>query len=278
MPSTKPLILCVHGGGTSGAIFHAQLRNIRSRLQEDYEFIFVNAPREGPAGPGVLPLFANSGPYYWWFGTGWNRSTKPGSRPGSSDELDGASLMESSVIQSLTSQGRTPEDVVGLLSFSEGALASTLLLWRISLTSRRDYIGQPSAWQRLRFAVLLCPGYRSDVVQLVGPESIQIPSVQLHGLRDPLLPGSRELMQCYRDDGTTQLVEFDGGHHVPTAAVDLDRLVAAIQAADRRGLRGKRKSPAKTGTAPVGRSLNHENRTLQVSVQTLDRKKDYVYT
>ena len=269
MSSTrKPLLLCIHGGGTSGAIFHAQLRNIRSRLQ-DYEFIFVNAPREGPAGPGVLPLFANSGPYYWWFGAGWNRSTKAGSQAGSNDELQGGALMEDAVLRDLAAQGRSPRDVVGLMGFSEGALASTLLLWRIGLCLQRDYVGRPTAWQSLRFATLLCPGYRPDVVHMVGPESIQIPTVQLHGLHDPLLPGSRELMQCYRNDGNSRVLEFDGGHHVPTNALDLDNLVIAIRDADRKGLRKKARSTSSNKVAIGFQQLSNHKSLVGISVQSI---------
>ncbi|KAL4751923.1 serine hydrolase FSH [Aspergillus terricola var. indicus] len=68
--------LCLHGAGTSGAIFRAQtdaysLAAFREKLDPSrHSFEFVDAPHPSPAGPGVFPFFP---PPYFSF---W-RSTDP---------------------------------------------------------------------------------------------------------------------------------------------------------------------------------------------------------
>src|SRR5271169_5143167 len=67
MDTFLPTILCLHGHGTSATIFEAQTRNIRSALRSQFKFVYIDAPYESEPGPGVLPCFADSGPYYTWF-------------------------------------------------------------------------------------------------------------------------------------------------------------------------------------------------------------------
>ncbi|OAX78113.1 hypothetical protein ACJ72_07582 [Emergomyces africanus] len=67
MPSDPlPSILCLHGSGTSAAIFKTQTIRLRRELQHRFSFVFINAPFETDPGPGVLPVFAEAGPYYTW--------------------------------------------------------------------------------------------------------------------------------------------------------------------------------------------------------------------
>jgi hypothetical protein len=47
-------ILCLHGVGSSGAIFEAQIANLRRELDPSIELIFVDGPFECNRGPGML--------------------------------------------------------------------------------------------------------------------------------------------------------------------------------------------------------------------------------
>lgn len=62
-PGGKPAILCLHGGGTTGDIFHIQTIRLRRELSDKFDFVFVDAPFERVAGPNVLPVFEGAGPF-----------------------------------------------------------------------------------------------------------------------------------------------------------------------------------------------------------------------
>lgn len=62
-------------------------------------------------------------------------------------------------------------------------------------------------------------------------QRIRIPSVHVHGLQDPWLGEARELLKNCYDSRYATLVEFQGGHHVPSAQKDIDELARAILAA-----------------------------------------------
>ncbi|KAF7713753.1 Esterase [Penicillium ucsense] len=61
-------VLCLHGKGTSGAIFRSQTSSFRAKLPDQpIEFDFLDGPFESTAAPGI-DLFYD-GPYYsWWTG------------------------------------------------------------------------------------------------------------------------------------------------------------------------------------------------------------------
>lgn len=65
-----PTILCLHGGGTSSTIFNIQTIRLQRALSSNFSFIFLDAPFESPAGPGVLPVFEGCGPFYRWLSLG----------------------------------------------------------------------------------------------------------------------------------------------------------------------------------------------------------------
>ncbi|KAF2770181.1 hypothetical protein EJ03DRAFT_310813 [Teratosphaeria nubilosa] len=55
--------LCLHGSGTSGAIFAAQTASFRTQLKPGcHEFNFINGPHPSKPGPGVQHFF--EGPYH----------------------------------------------------------------------------------------------------------------------------------------------------------------------------------------------------------------------
>ncbi|KFX98940.1 hypothetical protein O988_04120 [Pseudogymnoascus sp. VKM F-3808] len=61
--------LCLHGSGTSAAIFEMQTMAFRAKLDSSFEFDFVDAPYPSPTTPGFESLF--KGPTY----TFWTKQT-----------------------------------------------------------------------------------------------------------------------------------------------------------------------------------------------------------
>lgn len=66
---SRPRIACFHGGGSSSSIYAVQCATLQKHLQQDFEFVFFEAPFTRDAGPGVLPWFSYEeyGPYRTWF-------------------------------------------------------------------------------------------------------------------------------------------------------------------------------------------------------------------
>ncbi|KAF3349539.1 Sorting nexin mvp-1 [Verticillium dahliae VDG2] len=57
---------------------------------------------------------------------------------------------------------------------------------------------------------------------------LKLPTVHVHGLRDPGLEMHRVMMKSYCEEGTTRLVEWNGGHRVPIKQADVDAVVGEI--------------------------------------------------
>lgn len=61
-----PRILCLHGGGTNARIFHMQCRGLAHRLRTHFRLVFAEAPFPSTAGPDVLTVYSECGPFKRW--------------------------------------------------------------------------------------------------------------------------------------------------------------------------------------------------------------------
>jgi pimeloyl-ACP methyl ester carboxylesterase len=217
--SSLPQILCLHGGGTSAAIFYAQTRNIRRALRYHFNFIFVDAPTECGPGPNVVPYFADSGPYYRWFSTEAGVSLKQ-----RVSEVDAGNR---TLERALKSNGVRTKDIAGVMGFSQGTIVSTMLLLQAQLGE--------SAWSGLKFGILVCGACGEEFKQLIG-EEIRIPTIQVHGLDDPYVDSSRMLTENFHPEKTT-IMEFDGGHHMPSDSRDTEALASIVIEMSRKALK-----------------------------------------
>lgn len=133
---------------------------------------------------------------------------------------------------------------VGILGFSQGAKVAGSLLLRQQERSCRV---------RFRFAVLIAgrgplvslkpdgrvgPGL-SDAGQIMGASSpwkgrrgehvLRLPTIHVHGIRDPGLEHHRQLLEQHSEEGSARLVEWDGGHRVPIKKKDVAAVVDEIR-------------------------------------------------
>ena len=217
-PSNLPRILCLHGGGTSATIFKIQLRRLVFALRQYFTFVFVSAPIESGPGPGVMPIFADSGPYYRWIA--------PEGHDGELTQLKVRELLKDAM-------KKDGGEFVGVLGFSQGARMAAGLL-----ADQEE--GENEGMPKWKFGVLLCGSYPPSSLSasrkpLGGPkddvsrdehgeigepgigEIIRVPSVHLRGLQDVHLEKGRRLSRYFSDKIE---LEFDQGHHLPGAAGD----------------------------------------------------------
>ncbi|KAF2099318.1 citrinin biosynthesis oxidoreductase CtnB [Rhizodiscina lignyota] len=250
----SPRILCLHGGGVTGEVFRLQARALIAKLSPTFRLVFSDGPFYCDPGPGIVPVYANFGPYRRWLR--WLPTH--------------AAIDAESAVDEIWFQLRTAMDDddalgadgewVGLLGFSQGAKLSACLLFdqqvREEAKKRGDegaLMDKPTTW---KFGVLLAG--RAPLVSLSeysagrnglvnageisegfdsAPEdegeadaqghTLRIPTVHVHGLLDPGLHLHRRLLNHYCDPKSVTLVEWDGNHRVPIKAVDVDKVVEA---------------------------------------------------
>ncbi|MCJ1406591.1 hypothetical protein MMC19_000657 [Ptychographa xylographoides] len=253
-PSSKslPRILCLHGGGSSAAIFHAQSRNLRSLLSSHFTFTFIDAPLPSPAGPGVLPLYKDMGPFYRWE---WPRGSEEYGDIGEEQRTAEGRV----VVRRLDAEmkkAREGEDgeenanrgFVGVMGFSQGARAAAGLLMREQrkkekVSAARDDNGEGC----LTFGVMVAgvappiggPGPRREMIQATDgnrdadgdEERIRMPTVHVYGLTDPILKNMPTLLDQCCERRTAKLLEFDGEHHLPRLAEDTEKFAALVMEA-----------------------------------------------
>jgi hypothetical protein len=174
-------------------------------LRDHFEFVFVDAPFESDPGPGILPTFEGCGPYFRW------TALEEG-------ENEGRAMGE--VLRRLGEEPGT-ERIVGLLGFSQGVrVVVGMLLWQ--QTAR--YL--PTSWPiRLRFAVCAM-GDASQPLHLIEArdEIIRIPTIHVHGIRDPIYLQSKLLVPRHFDPKSTRVLTVNAGHHLPKEMKETNRL------------------------------------------------------
>ncbi|KAL8994706.1 MAG: hypothetical protein Q9169_005391 [Polycauliona sp. 2 TL-2023] len=256
-----PRLLCLHGGGSNARIFKAQCRALRAELSHDFHFVFVDAPFPSEPGPDVTSVYqsSNFGQYRRWLRSGPHQPYIPPQEAVEAIEhaLDDAKLQSDR-------QGATG-DWVGIFGFSQGAkMAASVLLrqqvyrqrwgsacfapsdfrFAVSIAGRAPLVKmdmdlldddpglldasqvpaepqQPQAqkqhWQRIR----------SKAPKCLDENVLRLPTVHVHGLKDPGLHLHRDLLHNYCAD-EARLVEWNGRHRVPISTRDVRPVAAAI--------------------------------------------------
>lgn len=251
-PSTLhlPRLLMLHGGGTNSRIFHMQCRSLDYHLKPHFRTVYVEAPLPSTAGPDVLTVYAECGPFKRWVLT-----TEPNAverRPAETWDLDERAIADA--MDADDRRGATGA-WAGVLGFSQGAkMAASVLLRRQENPAALGRVGDrhghgpgsPPAGADFRFGVLLAG--RGPLIQpdpdaadwLGADESfdyasnaaagrvLRVPTIHVHGVQDPGLEYHRKLLSEWCEPGTTQLIEWNGNHRLPFKTPDVSRVVNAI--------------------------------------------------
>ena len=235
-PPRLPRILCLHGGGASAVIFKIQTIRLASLLRAHFHLVYVDAPFTCPPGMGVLPVFETAGPYYRW------TPVKEG---------DDVARVRTAIRKAMIEEG-DGMPFVGVMGFSQGAMLAAGILMEQCLRGG----GLAGEDVTFKFGVFFVPGFPpigldsrytalGDLYEYGKGEldpryvgAIKIPSVHLHGLRDPVLEKSRALARCFPDPGENDKeaipktgIECDVGDHLPLGKegmADTKKIVNAI--------------------------------------------------
>ncbi|KAF2459873.1 citrinin biosynthesis oxidoreductase CtnB [Lineolata rhizophorae] len=254
-----PRLLCLHGGGVTGDVFRAQARSLTRQLSPYFRLVFADGPFLCDPGPGILPVYADWGPFRRWLR--WLPAH---------DEIDKESAVEEIGFALRTAMERDDGrgEWVGLVGFSQGAkLAASLLFEAQARAEAEEQHAEEEEggldWlPRWKFAVLLAGRHplvslspRTAHPALVSAAAIsegfdypgevedklRLPTVHVHGLQDPGLHLHRRLLRQYCDKDTVTVVEWEGSHRVPIKMNDIVPIVdATLDAAVRAGVYSRR--------------------------------------
>lgn len=249
---TLPRILCLHGGGTNARIFRAQCRVLERSLSSTFRLCYAQAPFTSQPGPDVTAVYKDLGPFRAWLR--W-RPEDP-----ELDAVDAVALIEGVVRDAIRADDEAGGDGewVAVLGFSQGAKIGASLLFDQQLRAEMG-MGGRQGWPQFRFGVLLAG--RGPLVSLT-PEmgmvpgmavasscsvlsatterdfqpmerALTVPTVHVHGLRDPGLELHRNLLRRCCAVENARLVQWDGEHRLPIKANDVRVVVDAILAVAR---------------------------------------------
>ena len=241
-----PRILCLHGGGVNAEIFELQCRSLISRLKDTFRLVFVDAPFICPPHPTIIKVYGDHGPFRRWLR--WqpeHPEIDPETATGQIRyQLDLA--MEEDDLRGATGPW------VGILGFSQGAKVSAGLLYTQQKLFEKFGPDAPGSWD-FKFGVLLAgrapvvamdaridmvpgiadaatlsSGFKDWPAENKGDHVFGIPTLHVHGLRDPGLKEHRILLNLYCEEGTTTLIEWDGEHRVPIKTHDVEAVATEI--------------------------------------------------
>lgn len=256
-----PRIMCLHGGGVNADVFRLQMRAVSSRLSGRFRLVFADGPFICPAHPAVASVYGSHGPFRRWLR--WLPE-----HPAVDAETAAAEVRYQlrTAMEDDDRAGATGE-WVALLGFSQGAkIAASLLLAQQTLQARglipaaatsNTSADGSSTYDAVRWRFGVIMAGRAPLVRLdermgairgvqeasgIGAEFkdwaevggddtehiLRIPTVHVHGLRDPGLGLHRRLLNEYCEKGSARLVEWDGDHRIPIKGGDVEAVTEGI--------------------------------------------------
>ena len=234
-----PRILCLHGGGVSAQVFSLQMSWMKPLLVRKFRLVFVDGPVASEMHEDLYPVYSNLGPYRCW------------ARWQSHQKRDGASVAVASIDRQLRKTMAADAGTgewVGLLGFSQGAKMAFSILLENQLRRTANSEAGGFAGVHWKFGILLAcaapPFALSDLARgnprflAVGelatdetyaardkaacsPEILLTPVLQVSGVQDDATASHHELVTEWCTRQTALLVEWDGGHRLPTKATDV---------------------------------------------------------
>lgn len=249
-PSTlhHPRILCLHGGGTNARIFHMQCRALLYNLKPDFRLVFAEAPHPATAGPDVLTVYAECGPFKRWVLTTAPNAVEQ--RP--AETWQGIEKALGDAMDADDALGATGE-WVAVLGFSQGAkIAASLLLRQQEAPEKLGRLDRRtgrnlSAAPGFRFGVLMAG--RGPLLAPVPEKAcwlddgerfyyeanakagrvLRVPTVHVHGMHDPGLGYHQILLEEWCEPSSTVLLEWEGDHRLPIKTGDVSMVCGKIR-------------------------------------------------
>lgn len=236
-----PRLLCLHGGGTNARIFHMQCRSLSFALKSHFRLVFAEAPFPSLAGPDVLTVYAECGPFKRWVVTAEPNSVERAPR----ETWDAITAALGDVMDADDARGGKGE-FVGVLGFSQGAkIAASVLLLQQEVPGGMGRLGRGGSGRGFRFGVLMAgrgpllpvePEKAAWVGEKFDYEAnskagrlLRVPTLHVHGLQDPGLGYHQILLEDWCEAESATLVEWEGNHRLPIKTLDVKLVVSTLR-------------------------------------------------
>ncbi|KAH8889984.1 alpha/beta-hydrolase [Thozetella sp. PMI_491] len=216
-----PRILALHGGGTNQRIFKAQCRVVEASLRaHGFRLVYAEAPFPSVPGPDVLSVYSR-----WGLFKAWLRS--PDVCAPSSEDIYAVEDAIATTVHADDLRGASGV-WVAVMGFSQGAkIAASLLL--------RQQQQQQNLTSQFRFRFGILFAGRGPLLNLSSElqtgekcTRLVIPTIHVHGRRDPGLADHRKMYELCCDPAAARLVTWDGDHRLPIKTKDVQKIVSAI--------------------------------------------------
>ena len=225
----KPVMVMLHGSGSSAAIFGIQTHLLARELSKRFHLVYLDAYTPSAPGPGILPFFAEMPGYYQWI--------EEGELPAPARYRELGRIAQYIQAQ-LDSKNIKCGEIVACLGFSQGALVALGMLGLRML-------GQ-GEWDNLRFAVAIGAGASGNPVQRQGieemirtlserlgrdDEKFSGYSVQASGVKDAWYQDGKHIARMCTNN-TTKTMDYRDGHVVPRQRSEVLKLARLIDGID----------------------------------------------
>lgn len=234
-----PRLLCLHGGGTNARIFRMQCRVLEKHLGHTFRLVYAQGPFTGvQPGPDVTSVYKDFGPFRSWLRD--SRMTGVWTARDITAAIDAALALAMTADDAAGATG----DWVGLIGFSQGAKVAASLLYRQQMCGGSAFrfavlfAGRgPLVWlmpelqlpHGLADAAMPSTLYAPAWLRQHSDEHILwLPTIHIHGLRDPGLDWHRDLLREYCDPLQATLLEWEGDHRMPIKTRDVEIIVQHI--------------------------------------------------
>lgn len=212
-----------------------QARSLIANLP-DFRLVFADGPFLCPPGPGIVPVYADYGPFRRWLR--WLPEHP---------EIDDDSAIEEVMYNIDTCKMEDEGDGpwVGLIGFSQGAKLAASLLYDQQIRMEKEgkaptdyqfavlFAGRSpliSFSEHTKHPALVPAGKVSEGHNYRGenPHILSIPTIHVHGLADAGIHLHRRMLYQYHDPTTSTLIEWGGDHRVPIRSADVEPIAGEI--------------------------------------------------
>ncbi|KAK4960413.1 hypothetical protein LTR10_003308 [Elasticomyces elasticus] len=230
-----PRVLAFHGGGTNPQIFKLQCRALTKALQTSFRFVYVRAPYSSQPGPDVRTHFADKAPFLAWLRWSYKDGAKmpmPGEAVDAihrnikaAMDLDDARGATGEWQYCLRVLGREASPHLPCFGFAVLIAGRSPLIWLDA---------ESKVPRGLIDAGTLSRAVPTDLELVPRDERLVMPTLHVHGLKDPGLKLHLEMLDGCCDEGSVDVMEWEGAHQVPIKSVDVAALAQAILSLARR--------------------------------------------
>ncbi|OJD35377.1 citrinin biosynthesis oxidoreductase [Diplodia corticola] len=221
---SKPRILCLHGSGSNARIFEAQTARLGMSIRKHFDLVFVDAPVECDAGPGILPFFEGEEPFRRWH----DEVDEEGRKDRAGRHAQQMERVRELLVGAVGEKG----PFAGVLGFSQGAKTAMQLL----LLQAERPAAAAEAGSGIRFGVFVCGttpaedlllGQRGEGEGRPAEVVVRVPTVHAFGEADQWRELSEQLPH-YCDPATRRVFRYTGGHHMPHLPAQSQQLADLI--------------------------------------------------